>query len=60
MSREQRLVTKEHIATHTNFILQVKILYCSTLFLNIVLCVGGSKQKECSIYQEVASLLYEK
>ena len=27
---------------------------------NIVFCVGGSKQKECFIYHEVASVLYEK
>ena len=26
----------------------------------IVLCVGGSKQKECFIYHKVASVLYEK
>ena len=28
--------------------------------LYIVLCVGGSKQKECYIYHKAASVLYEK
>ena len=28
--------------------------------IHIILCVGGSKQKECFIYHEVASVLYEK
>ena len=33
-SREQRLITKEHIATHTNLILPFKpALYSSTLLI---------------------------
>ena len=32
----------------------------STLPTYIVLCVGGSKQKECFIYHEVTIVLYEK
>ena len=39
-SREQRLITKEHIATHVNLILLFKpALYSSTLvYLKVVLC----------------------
>ena len=39
MTHEQRLITKEHIATHTNLILLFKpALYSRTLVIKVVLC----------------------
>ena len=37
-----------------------KALAQINLVMHTVLCVGGSKQKECFIYHKVASVLYEK
>ena len=55
-----------HNVTQLSFYLQtlreayyVKVNFVS-LVLYIVFCVGGSKQKECFIYHEVASVLYGK